>query len=72
MKENRLATEDYITDLMKISDYDNDIKKYWLDLLPTILPIMSEDKLRELISLITLEKDLKIFNQIMMLEYANN
>lgn len=71
MKENRLATEDYIIDLMKISDYDNDIKKYWLDLLPTILPIMSEDKLRELISLITLEKDLKDFNKEILTEYGN-
>ena len=72
MKENRLATEDYITDLMKISDYDNDIKKYWLDLLPTILPIMSDDKLRELISLITLGKDLINFNKELLTEYGNN
>ena len=66
MKENHKATLNYIREILKASNYSDDEKKYFSDL----LPIMSEDKLRELISLITLEKDLKDFNQIMMLEYA--
>ena len=68
MKENHKATLNYIREILKASNYSDDEKKYFSDL----LPIMSEDKLRELISLITLGKDLINFNKELLTEYGNN
>ena len=67
-KENHKATLNYIREILKASNYSDDEKKYFSDL----LPIMSEDKLRELISLITLGKDLINFNKELLTEYGNN
>ena len=68
MKENYKATLNYIREILEVSNYSDDEKKYFSDL----LPIMSEDKLRELISLITLGKDLINFNKELLTEYGNN
>lgn len=67
MKENRLATEQYITELIDNSFLEVDEKSYWKD----ILSVMKEEQLRRLINILVLYKkeEIKDFNEIILKEY---
>lgn len=70
MKENRLATEQYIKELIDNSFLDNDEKKYWND----ILSEMTENQLLKLANILILDKKEQIieFNEIILKEYGKD
>lgn len=65
MKNNRLATEKYVKELINNSQLDKDEKQYWIDILPTML----DEQIRKLINIIVLDKDLKPLNEEVLVNW---
>lgn len=65
MKNNRLATEKYVIELINNSQLDKDEKQYWIDILPTML----DEQIRKLINIIVLDKDLKPLNEEVLVNW---